>query len=379
MKGGAINAQYTERDGTKPCSIKIWKDIKQPPASAEELARWEMIEEQIKRAAATILGCNRTPQSAPPSRSAKTSTWNASQRPRSDVGLISGRGKIAIPEQILEVSTAENDHTAASPAMGSKRKRASDDSVCPSPTPLTETIELMGFDSDDNADQPSPTPRPRRNASRYRISQWAFQPPQYTDNAVDSDSDVDFVPEETATRIKRNRASPEVVIPSTPRQQKVLRKEFAASAGLPTPPKTPKNRPTSIAIRKAKATHEYSRPQGQLMLTYDELQMTKQPLIAPTEAEAHPPLAGLLFRYWTDECFSKLNEDGEFVAGRFANFSIFGTEAPPLPTLQNFKYFWHDVGAHMNRMLSFTLQSDARLIKNRRAGTVSMDLNLQSL
>lgn len=55
-------------------------------------------------------------------------------------------------------------------------------------------------------------------------------------------------------------------------------------------------------------------------------------------------------RYWTDDSFSKTNDRGDFVAGKFARFSAFGAGSPPLPKLKDFAYFWQDVGEHMNRM-----------------------------
>lgn len=67
-------------------------------------------------------------------------------------------------------------------------------------------------------------------------------------------------------------------------------------------------------------------------------------------------------RYWTDDSFSKLDGRGEFVAGKFANFSTSGGDAPPLPTLKDFKYFWHDVGAHMNRTYSVNVASQICLL-----------------
>lgn len=49
-------------------------------------------------------------------------------------------------------------------------------------------------------------------------------------------------------------------------------------------------------------------------------------------------------RYWTDDCQSKLDGNGEFVAGRFATTVV---PPPPVPTMQNFP--WSDAAVHLNR------------------------------
>ena len=115
-----------------------------------------------------------------------------------------------------------------------------------------------------------------------------------------------------------------------------------------TPPRTPTSSRTPIS-RRPDATILYSLPGGNsVYLTPQEYEETEGELVPVSEAEAHPPLPPILFRYWTDGSQSRLT-NGEFKAGRFRTTNI---APPPLPKLDSPHFPWSDVFLHLNRKLT---------------------------
>lgn len=324
MPLNSINAQYAESEGSKPCMIAAWRDIIRPTTvSREEAAKRDLIVEQIARVARTLPGLRggrrndrdaarrSAGTSKPAERGQDESTFHAfGSRDQKDlasrftycspphvarirrhtVGFVTDPEDVANKARSTE--SVDKDYTPAtspSPSQRMNRPGAGGSKRFPSLHQMADTLDLDGSDDE-------PTTRTKWKRSRPSVSiplstrSTSKRGAHILDDSDDRNSSDD---DDLPPAPKRARYSPEVVMPVTPKDRR-QRKEVTWDTGLLTPPKT-KFR-SSIAKRRAKATEEYARPNGRLMLTHDELEMTKGPLVPPMESEAHPPLAGLLLR-----------------------------------------------------------------------------------
>lgn len=128
-------------------------------------------------------------------------------------------------------------------------------------------------DSDEYEVPPTPTPtRAKRAASRMLT--WAIDGAHSATTNESTDVSDDDTPLPLPKRAKLSRKSPEVVLPITPKR-----------AGRPR---------TEAAL--IERNHWYPRPNGGVWMTPQKYHIAMQELVPPKDAEAHPPLAGLLFR-----------------------------------------------------------------------------------
>lgn len=258
MDSGTITSQYSESKKTdRPTCLAIWGPIVAEPEIEEEIDRRSHLSQQIARTAKTLGG------------GGPTTASNESQPP--------------------PARTSGAVDTPLSQFLGSRLQRSN-------------IVELMDTDDEDS---PARLPPPPLSRQRKRIAaqeyRWDLHEPHLVDAAAQSDSNGDFVPRQHSALVKRIRTDPQIIIPVTPKRKGPGRPRneiTTPNAG----PATPRKTTSSIAIRRAKATEEFTRPNGTIMLTPDELRMTKEPLVPPSEIEAHPPLAGLLLYAHTFDC-----------------------------------------------------------------------------
>lgn len=238
----SINAQYAMH--LKDTRSANWTSICAEPITAEDKEKRELIVEPIVRAADSLeIFARRT--AANPSGARQPLKWT-----------------VAPDKQRQGSEKATEDDLLKS--------RAEDSDVSDIPT--------------------STSTRGKRSATQ--ISKWAFDPSSVTEDTTESDTNFDLTTRQCPRPAKRVKTNPVVVVPATPKKMTETRQSIMRTPGS----STLRNFPSSIMRRKAKATLVYSRPNGDLMVTQPEFEMMKLPLVAPSELEAHPPLAGLLFR-----------------------------------------------------------------------------------
>jgi len=145
---------------------------------------------------------------------------------------------------------------------------------------------------------------PQRNGSisSPRTPRKTTQVVDAVDSDRESDSDSDFELKTVATRLRRSRISPEVIAPSPSADERSLLREYVLEDDAALPQQTPTTRKVSKAsssaiARRPNAIHEYQRPNDNLMLTYEQLQQTKEPIQAIAEDIAHPSMAGTSSTY----------------------------------------------------------------------------------
>ncbi|KAK1811892.1 hypothetical protein LTR12_013735 [Friedmanniomyces endolithicus] len=96
----------------------------------------------------------------------------------------------------------------------------------------------------------------------------------------------------------------------------------------PAEPVTPTPRTPRKSPRSEQHLEDFARPNAPtLKLTADEIARTKLPLIPVSDALAHPPASGLLYRYWDENSYGRNSETG-FVAGRFMHNNLTPRSAP---------------------------------------------------
>ncbi|KAK0827134.1 hypothetical protein LTR73_005917 [Friedmanniomyces endolithicus] len=117
------------------------------------------------------------------------------------------------------------------------------------------------------------------------------------------------------------------------------------SAGVqPTEPVTPTPRTPRKSPRSEQQLQDYARPNAPtLKLTADEIARTKLPLIPVPDVLAHPPVSGLLYRYWDENSYGRNSETG-FVAGRFMHNNL-----TPRPAPKSHEVDDTDVENHLDR------------------------------
>lgn len=242
-----LSAQYAERLKTSVAARTTWEKICKEVLTEAEKGKRELIVEQIERVARGL-------------------------------GIVVRRCP---------------DGRSAAPRQSGREARSA------LSTPVQNDLDDLHLEDseDETMLTPTPTPgRPKRTSSQY--SKWTFNSSPAMPTEKDMDSDSDFLPEPSPDLDRFSRSSPRVVVPMTPKCRGRPRKEEAKATSLSTPKKSPPRKtPTSVVRRKEIATMEYARPNGNIMLTPEEFEATKAPLVAPSADEVHPPLAGLLFRY----------------------------------------------------------------------------------
>ncbi|KAK1066502.1 hypothetical protein LTR33_011576 [Friedmanniomyces endolithicus] len=96
----------------------------------------------------------------------------------------------------------------------------------------------------------------------------------------------------------------------------------------PAEPVTPASKTPRKSPRSGQQLQDYARPNAPtIKLTAEEIERTTLPLIPVSDALAHPPASGLLYRYWDENSYGRNSETG-FVAGRFMHNNLTPRSAP---------------------------------------------------
>lgn len=236
-----ITAQYAMR--LRLTGNADWRTICAEAMTAEEVARRDLLTEQIAKMAENLgIRATRT-------ASARVATLPT---PREGGDPLQGTPLAHFPGSQAQ-SRAINELTH------SEAEGAGNNTLTPPPTqPKRMVAQQLERDLDDL---------------------------QLDDLVAQSDLEGDVVSQPSPTLAKRARLGAQVIVPLTPTSERACYEEV---------PETPSKSRLRIEERRANAIHEYARPAGNLMLNDRMFAMTQEPLVEPTYAEAHPPLAGLL-------------------------------------------------------------------------------------
>lgn len=323
---GTLNSQYREHSKlnspSPPSSlVAIWRPILQAPATEAEATKRDLIREQILKVAKSLVttarGSRDGPVDAKKRKRACAPADRAGRRYETDVGRA---------HEGLQLIDSDSEDVSPSLASGWTKRTASKfpqwrldsrhvayaideeesdfDAVVKRPLKRSR-ITRFSLECDDQPPNATPN-RPKRTTSQF--SKWTFDSSHAVAADKDADLDSDFLPESSPGLSRFSRSSPAVVVPGMSERRDHIAKEKRGPTSVMKPKKpnlkksTPKKptamkTPPSIVRRKEIATVEYHRPNGTIMLTPAEFAATKEPYVTPSEAEAHPPLAGLLFRY----------------------------------------------------------------------------------